>query len=390
MNFAQFIAPTPVETFISENFGQRPLHIQGHSPRGELFSLPRLQELLEVRSHWTEQNLKLILNSRPILADHFLAAHGGSALRLADPAKVQLFVRMGASLVGDHIEEIDRNVRGVAAMLSAQFAATAGANVYYSSKDIQAFGSHCDLHEVFAIQLEGEKSWRIYENRAEAPVDVMQGSNAQAIIDRAKGRVMMTVLMKPGDLLYIPRGYFHDAVAQTGSSLHLTFGVRPLDGRYLFRLLEEQAIRNPNFRAYLSDGRQDFDRLRAQLASLSDEIVAMMRSPSFEMRLATSQRAQVMRAEPVNLASAGKLNYFGPTGNPAEVLWSLDGPVLKHAGGGEQLGCFAEAVEWAIGQAMFSEQQLGAQFPWLSNEEVQSAIGLLTRYGLIARFEPAL
>ena len=212
MDFAEFIAPMSVETFTSDYFGRRPVHIEGESPRRELLSMARLEELLSVRPHWTADNLKLILNSRPVLSEHFLEG------TRADPAKVQLFLSMGASLVGDHIEDIDPQVRHAASMLSEQFAGTAGANVYCSFKGIRAFDSHCDLHEVFAVQLEGEKVWQIYENRAEAPVEALEGESAQAIIDRAKGKVMMTVRMRPGDLLYIPRGHFHDALADSSAS----------------------------------------------------------------------------------------------------------------------------------------------------------------------------
>ena len=72
MEFAEFIAPMPVETFTSDYFGKRPVHIRGTSPRSGLLSTARLQELLSVRPHWTADNLKLILNSRPVLGEHFL------------------------------------------------------------------------------------------------------------------------------------------------------------------------------------------------------------------------------------------------------------------------------------------------------------------------------
>ena len=42
--------------------------------------------------------------------------------------------------------------------------------MYCSFKGVQAFQTHYDLHDVFAVQAEGEKTWRIYESRADAPV----------------------------------------------------------------------------------------------------------------------------------------------------------------------------------------------------------------------------
>jgi len=385
MNFAEFIAPKTVESFLSEDYGRRPVHIRGESPRAGLLSMAGLEQLLSVRPHWTEANLKLILNSRPVLGEHYMD-RTASGLTCADPAKVQLFLRMGASLVGDHIEDIDPAVRQAANMLSDQFAGTAGANVYCSFKNIRAFNSHCDLHEVFAVQLEGEKVWQIYENRADAPVEALEGKDAQAIIDQAKGRVMMTVRMQPGDLLYIPRGYFHDALADSDASLHLTFGVKPLDGRIVFRLLEDLAVQNSGFRAYLPDGRTDAAGLREHLEHISEKLTGILRSPEFEDRLRNRQRAVVSREHRVDMKDVRKLDYYAHIGMPVEVTAGM----LRHGEGEEALGQLAEAAEWAIGQAAFSQQQLQAQFPWLSGVEVQSLIQLLIRVGAITPYEPGL
>jgi lysine-specific demethylase/histidyl-hydroxylase NO66 len=391
MDFAEFLAPMPVETFIADHYGKRPVQIRGESPRGGLLSMQRLEELLSVRPHWTEDNLKLILNSRPIMGEHFFEeAQAGRTPRRADPAKIELFLRMGASLVGDHIEDIDRNVRDAAAMLSEQFAGTAGANVYCSFKGIRAFNSHCDLHEVFAVQLEGEKVWQIYENRADSPVETIHGPNAQAIIDQAKGRVMMTVQMQPGDLLYIPRGYFHDALADTAASLHLTFGIAPLNGRYIFKLIEEMAARDARFRAYLPDGRSDPASLRSHLAELADELGALVRSPLFETELTNRQRALVMRAEGIDLGKREKLDHYAATGTGAEVERRPDGTILRHARGEEALGPLGEPVEWVLGQQAFSRQQLMAHFKWLTLEEGRRITELVTQLGLFTPYEPQL
>ncbi|MES2327761.1 MAG: cupin domain-containing protein [Pseudomonadota bacterium] len=391
MDFAEFIAPMTVETFMSDYFGSRPVHIQGETARAGLLSTTRLEQLLAVLPHWTEDNLKLILNSRPILGEHFLekADVNGDRHR-ADPAKVQLFLRIGASLVGDHIEDVDPVVRQAAAMLSDQFAGTAGANVYCSFQGIRAFNSHCDLHEVFAVQLEGEKIWQIYENRAEAPVEELKGGNAQAIIDQAKGKVMMTVRMQPGDLLYIPRGYFHDALADSSASLHLTFGIRPLDGRYVFRLLEELAVKDRQFREYLPDSRADPEELHTHITGLADELASVMRSPLFETLLTNRQRALVIRADSVDLQDRGKLDYYAATGQRGELVWARDGIVLRHARGEESLGASGEAMEWVLDQQAFSLQQLRANFRWLSEEEARRLVELITRTGLFAGYEPAL
>lgn len=390
MDFAEFISPVPVDGFMADHFNRKPLHIEGGgSARSRLLSMARLEELLAILPHWTEQNLKLIINSRPVVGHHYLEQQTSGARR-ADPAKVELFMRMGASLVADHVEDIDPGIRDAVAMLGKQFGGTAGANAYCSFKDVQAFNSHCDAHEVFAVQVEGEKVWRIYQNRADSPVEPLEGADAQAIIDQAKGPVAMTVRMKPGDLLYIPRGYFHDALAQSDVSLHLTFAVLPLDGRAIFKMLEEQAKLSSDFRAYLPDGRNSPEALREHVARLADEVAGMMRSPGFETQLVARQRALAPKAHRPKLQARDGLDYHARTTRPFRLDRPPSGTVLIHERGQVPLGVLADPAEWALDQSMFAEQQLKAQFPWLSEEEVADLIRTLTSAGLIARSNPAL
>ena len=45
-----------------------------------------------------------------------------------------------------------------------------------------------------------------------------------------KGRVAEEILMRPGDLLYLPRGQFHDALASTDASIHVTLSCAEPNG----------------------------------------------------------------------------------------------------------------------------------------------------------------
>ena len=105
-------------------------------------------------------------------------------------------------------------------------------NLYFSMASHKAFGPHFDLHDVFAIHFEGEKIWNIYENIEDAPI------NHPAFVispeERVKraGKLIDQVTLKPGDLLYIPRGQYHDALASENGAIHVAFGLtyfKPID-----------------------------------------------------------------------------------------------------------------------------------------------------------------
>ncbi len=46
------------------------------------------------------------------------------------------------------------------------------------------------------------------------------------------GRMIDQITLKPGDLLYLPRGQYHDALASKSGSIHIAFGLtyfKPID-----------------------------------------------------------------------------------------------------------------------------------------------------------------
>ena len=77
MRPADLLAPMPLEEFETEIFGRRPVHIP--APNGGHAKIPigwaRLNDLLALRPHWTEANLKLILNSRSVPPALYLGIH---------------------------------------------------------------------------------------------------------------------------------------------------------------------------------------------------------------------------------------------------------------------------------------------------------------------------
>jgi lysine-specific demethylase/histidyl-hydroxylase NO66 len=397
MEFGAFIAPLGSERFMADHFGQRPVHIPApEGGRSPVVDWARLKALLAIRSHWSERNIDLVMNSRAVAREHYMdgaaSLEGGSA-RLADPNKVGAFLSMGASLVANSVEQIAPEVRALTDMLARHFAWRAEANLYCSFGGIQAFASHYDPHEVFALHCEGEKVWRIYRNRADAPLTPILGDEAaQQVIDRIKGPVLMEVRMRPGDLLYIPRGYFHDALASSGASLHLTLGVILHSGRILFRLLEETALRDRAFRDYLPDGREgEGAPLRTRLAELGDRIAEIMRSPAFLADVINSQAKLVRHDRALYLPDRPALEAFARTERPAEIVRGDDGASLRIGGGGDlALGALAEEAEWILGQPAIVVQQLLARYPHRTDEALRALVETLARAGLVVAYQPEL
>ena len=383
MDFAGFIAPFDEQRFIEEHFDRLPLHVSasGDRPaRARLADSAHFLDWLELVPQWQVGRLKLIMDSRPVSPEHYSVSREAAAGPVVRPdrALVESMMALGASAVADGVEDISPDIRRCCAMLGRRFGAKSGANLYVSHAGVQAFASHCDPHEVFAVQCEGRKTWRIYGARADAPVRETLLDN-QALIDRAKGPVTMEVAMEPGDLLYIPRGFYHDAVAQSGRSVHLTFAVQPLYGLGVLEMLRDLAIERPAMRGYLPSA-QEPEALASQLELLASELTALLRSRAVAEDIAVKQRTM---ASPIADPVPSNEILLVRTPMPCAVEQPLEGSYLAIGGTRRDAGLLSDAARWIFAQTAFTPAQCIARFCHHPTEEVEALLNDLLRLGAL-------
>jgi JmjC domain len=95
------------------------------------------------------------------------------------------------------------------------------ANAYLSPPGAAGLAAHHDTHDVFVLQVHGEKHWVVRERVVDSPLLRHRSNHEQA----AQQPVLFEATLRPGSCMYLPRGVVHSARAQEGSSLHLTIGV---------------------------------------------------------------------------------------------------------------------------------------------------------------------
>jgi len=394
MSLAALIAPLPVDRFLAEFWCRRPVHIRAPREGGRpgLVDWARLNLLLAQRAHWDADHLKLVMNSRGVPGEHFLQPVPGFGNRLlADPARVEALLALGASMVANEVQDADPTVRALTDALGRQFGARAWGNLYASFRGVQAFASHCDTHEVFALQCEGEKRWRLYANPAVNPTETPHGDDAQARIDAAKGPVILDIVLKPGDVLYIPRGWYHDAIASAESSLHLTIGVLPHTARVLFDLLAREAMQDPLFRAYLPDARIDGGgALAAHVAALLHRLGEIAATPAFRDDIAVEQARSVDPVGGLRLPQRPVPRFYARTGRAFVIR--QDGGVRVLAAGGTTvpLGRAAEVAQWVLDRPACSVGEVAAHFAHHDGDAIRALMEQLAALGLIERYTPAM
>jgi lysine-specific demethylase/histidyl-hydroxylase NO66 len=113
-----------------------------------------------------------------------------------------------------------------------------GTNMYLTPQGTQGFAPHYDDVEVFIMQLEGKKRWRLYHPRNAE--ETMPRHSSRNFEQNEIGKPMMDVILEPGDLLYMPRGTIHQGnCLEDAHSLHLTVSCHQLNsyGDLLEKLL---------------------------------------------------------------------------------------------------------------------------------------------------------
>ena len=388
MDFAEFIAPFDTGAFRTQYFGKRPVHISGERSRPAVLDWKRLNEVLAITPYWNEDTLKVYFKGRAAPRENYCDTTdvGAGVKALADPAKVKALLGLGASLIANHVQRVCPQVDAVVHMLERQFAARVVANVYCSFKGVQAFQTHFDLHDVFALQTEGEKIWRVYESRADTPVAPLPpGEEIEKWLTASRGQLLFEAHMKPGDILYLPRGQYHDALTGAQASLHVTFGVAPATGLALFKLLETVVARESLFRAYLPDARNTAE-LRSSLAKLADRVRNVMTSPAFEAEVLNHQRSLARTAAGYELPARLAPAWYS-TAARAQVVRRDSGYVAVLDQGEIPLGATYQTIEWILQQRMFSLHDALARNASVEPAELQSVLRQLIAAGVIVATE---
>lgn len=286
VTLADILAPMTPETFFAEYYDRKPLHIPGAADKfAGLMDWDILTRLLNMTAIWSSKSLLLQADRQTLAPARYCTPaedRSGNTVLQPDAGKVMELLRGGASLVANDIDTLTPELSRTAAAFEAAFDAKTQVNLYCSWKQRQAFNSHFDTHDVFALHVEGEKVWRVYSTRMPHPIRHDRHGNDsfdEAAHEKQRGPLLMEVPMTPGDVLYLPRGWYHDALASSGGTVHMAFGVTGLIGFDVIGALSDFAVEDEAFRLNLPRAEEGREALAARLADLGDRLRALSRDP---------------------------------------------------------------------------------------------------------------
>ncbi|MGR9605318.1 JmjC domain-containing protein [Pandoraea sputorum] len=212
-------------------------------------------------------------------------------------------LELGATAVLESINELLPDVRVMTEAVSERCYARVCANAYFSFGHTSGFGVHNDDHDVIVFQIEGRKRWHFWSG-AETGSRATVGDRESPPSDPATEEIVL----REGDVLYVPKGTWHDVIAIGEPSLHLTISVvRPSIKDYVEWLLAQNRFRTPyqDIRISRSDFENTANAAQALLmTAISAESVAEFVGVYYARFPAVSVRPSLPRLNSASQADA--------------------------------------------------------------------------------------
>jgi cupin superfamily protein len=303
------VTALPRDDFSVTHWGRRPLLSRADAlpPPSHGFDAAAVDELLARRALRTPF-LRMARDGATLDAREFTLGGGvGAAVsdQVSEDKVLRLFAE-GATIVLQGLHRSWEPVSRTARALAADLGHPVQVNAYVTPPQNRGFDDHYDVHDVFVVQVEGEKRWQVRAPVLELPHrDEPWTDRRDAVRQAATADPVIDTVLRPGDCLYLPRGWLHSATALGGTSIHLTFGVHVWTRRTLAEDLLAAASRHlhddPALREALPVGVDALDpsttahardALRDSLVRALDDVTDDELAAALARRVRSAERAE--------------------------------------------------------------------------------------------------
>ncbi|MFJ9033394.1 cupin domain-containing protein [Streptomyces sp. NPDC102274] len=233
----EFVSTLMADDFLSKVYHREHRVFPGAAEKiRSLFGWDDLNEILETHQVRSPQ-MRLSRDGKQLPEASYMEARvarrGRRRIRV-DPAKLRAALHAGHTLAMRYVDEIHPGLSQLSEAFERRLLSDFEFNLYASWAPTGGFNAHWDNHDVFAIQLHGSKRWRIFGRNEFSmhPRDSAMGTPPTEVVD--------DLVLSPGDVLFLPRGYWHDPVTEEGPSLHITGSIPCTTGLDLARWLLDQ------------------------------------------------------------------------------------------------------------------------------------------------------
>jgi ribosomal protein L16 Arg81 hydroxylase len=325
-DFSELIRPITLDTFKQDYWEKKPL-IVARNQRDFYAGLLTLADVDAILSMSSAQSstVRVVRDGR-ILP---LASLVGKGLygQVGVLERLYAVFRGGATVVLLSLQERWKPLRQFCQSLAELFSASFQVNVYLTPPHSQGLKTHYDTHDVFVLQVSGTKRWRLYD----APVTLPLPGQVPVNDPSASKDASEEFELQAGELIYLPRGWRHDASTGDSVSLHLTIGVYPVTWAAVFLHAVEAAIeKDSRFRESLPIGfagnRDEEGKAEARLGELVDVLRDMMDPAEL---IGSAAKAALLGRQPaldghlLDLAAASEISPHWRLRKRTDLSWHL-------------------------------------------------------------------
>ena len=275
-SLAWLLHPISVETFLAEIWAKTHYHVARHC--ADYFETvlpgPSLTEDLVAVFCQESSALRLMRETDKKGADSYRLDDGS-----LDLAGIRNDFADGYTIVLDGVE---RHIRAIAALsqsIEVELNFPVQVNAYITPPRSQGLVPHYDDHDVLILQIQGSKTWHIYEGADVPPREIQREKDKAVAIEDLPSPIDLQ--LEAGDVLYLPRGKVHEAETNSEPSIHLTVGVHaPTALMLAVGALYAQSFHDDRLNAQLPPRHLDDADQRAALDALMRDTVKTVEDPS--------------------------------------------------------------------------------------------------------------
>jgi hypothetical protein len=213
----------PTAEFFSEYLGRAPLYAPALSPEQPAIhaSWDDINRVLNAGMPYPQAHL--MQSGAAVSPDQYTrSAHGN---RFIDPTLCEAFMVRGATLTIQAAPHLNDEVDALVENLARDLASAVRVYVVATLADCSGFRTHWDPADCLNVQIDGVKHWKVYRPLRPWPLTkTISFPSRSDVIDLQppKGEPTVEFTTRPGDVLYLPRGWWHMVTPQVTPSLHLS------------------------------------------------------------------------------------------------------------------------------------------------------------------------
>ena len=262
MEFDQIVSPLGADAFLRDYWLKNFVHIPGKAGRfTELLTWADLSAILE-QHRLMPPRIKLFKDGQAVDPAHYLTPAMFGVPRL-DAGGLAVCLAQGASLILDDAQELAPRVQELMQSFQGALHTDTFTNLYAGWHSQKAFDMHWDPQEAIVLQLSGKKRWKVYRPTRLHPLKNDVEQPRQPV-----GEPVWDGVLSDGDVLYIPRGWWHVAFPLNEPSLHLTVSLTPPTGMDYLGWAVSRLRHHAEARASLPLGGADAARAASEISSL--------------------------------------------------------------------------------------------------------------------------